>query len=120
MGLFGTAYRWGGKGPPHHKISHTNPAMMTLGTVLPYLKKIPKIYEPPDTPLEFCWHQHFSPEITKFCYIKKYRYTLHFNTNFSIFFNFFESLKIVLINMITILMMLAKMATLGLLKIKVF
>ena len=33
---------------------------------------------------------------------------------------FFESLKIVLINMVTILLMLAKMATLGLVEIKVF
>ena len=36
------------------------------------------------------------------------------------YFNFFEFLKIVLINMVTILMMSAKMVTLGLLKIKVF
>ena len=35
-------------------------------------------------------------------------------------FNFFESLKIILITMVTILMTLAKMATLGLLEIKVF
>ena len=33
---------------------------------------------------------------------------------------FLESLKIVLMNMVTILMMSAKMATLGLLKVKVF
>ena len=33
---------------------------------------------------------------------------------------FFESLKVVLIKMIAILMMSAKLATLGLLKIKVF
>ena len=37
------------------------------------------------------------------------------------FFQFlFESLNVILINMITILMMPAKLATLGLLKIKVF
>ena len=35
-------------------------------------------------------------------------------------FNFFESLKVVLKNMVTISMMSAKMATPGLLKIKVF
>ena len=35
-------------------------------------------------------------------------------------FNFFESLKVVLKNMVTISMMPAKMATPGLLKIKVF
>ena len=61
----------------------------------------------------------FSPEITKFLYIKKYRYRLHFHTYFQILLTFFESLKIHLINMVTILMISAKMATLGLLKIKV-
>ena len=61
----------------------------------------------------------FSLEISKFCYIKKYRYRLHFDTKFLILLTFFESLKIVLINMVTIFMMSAKMTTLGLLKIKV-
>ena len=54
-----------------------------------------------------------------FGYMKKYRYTMHFD--FSNSFNFFfESLKKKLINMVTILITSAKMATLGLLKIKVF
>ena len=35
------------------------PTMMILGTVIPYLKKIQKIYESHDTPPKFCWHQHF-------------------------------------------------------------
>ena len=61
----------------------------------------------------------FSPKIIKFCYIKKYRYRLHFHTLFLIFLTFLESLKTVLIKMIKILMMSAKMATLGLLKITV-
>ena len=53
--------------------------------------------------------------------MKKYRYKLYFNANvaFSNSFNFFESSRIVLINMV-ILMMPAKTATLGLLKIKLF
>ena len=62
----------------------------------------------------------FSPEISKFCYIKKYRYRLHFVTQFLNLLTFLESLKIVLINMVTTLMISAKMATPGLLKIKVF
>ena len=33
-----------------------------------------------DTSFDFCWHQLFSPEISKFCYIKKYRDILHFDT----------------------------------------
>ena len=49
----------GAKSFPLPKICHTYPTMMKLGTVIPYLKKIQKIYESRDTPLEFCWHQHF-------------------------------------------------------------
>ena len=48
------------------------------------------------------------------------KYRLHFDTWFLILLIFFESLKIILVKMVTILMMLAKMATLGLLKIKLF
>ena len=96
------------------KICHTYPAMMKLGTVIPYLKKIKKIYESRETPLEFCWHQYFSPETTIFCYIKKYRYRLHFDTWFLTLLTCIESLKIVLINMVTMLMMSVKMDTPGL------
>ena len=48
------------------KICHTYPRMVKPVTVVPYLKKIQKIYELHDTLLELCWLQHFSPEITKF------------------------------------------------------
>ena len=47
----------GGKKAPFLKICHTYPTMMKLGTVIPYLKKIQKIYESRDTPLEFRRHQ---------------------------------------------------------------
>ena len=63
---------------------------------------------------------NFSPEIIKFCYIKKYMYRLHFDTKFLIVLAFFESLRIVSIKKVTSLMMSAKMATPGLLKITVF
>ena len=50
----------GAKKTPHlPKIYHTYPTMMKLGTVIPYLRKIRKIYESLDTPLEFYWHQYF-------------------------------------------------------------
>ena len=62
----------------------------------------------------------FSQEIDKFCYIKKYRYRLDFKAKFLTLLTFFESLIFVLINMVTILIISAKMATPGLLKIKVF
>ena len=56
-GLFGATHGCGEQSPhlhcPVHKICHTHPIMMQLGTVVPYLKKIQKIYESRDRPLEF-------------------------------------------------------------------
>ena len=43
----------GGKKAPVPKIYHRYPAMMKLGTVIPYLKKIKKIYESRARALEF-------------------------------------------------------------------
>ena len=62
----------------------------------------------------------FSQETSNFCYIKKCRYRLHSNAKFQIFKTFFESLDVALIKIVLTLMMSAKLATLGLLKIKVF
>ena len=58
MGIFGAGHGWrgggGAKSSPLPKICHTYPTMMKLGTVIPYLKKIQKIYESSDTPPDFC------------------------------------------------------------------
>ena len=55
MGPFGAAHGWeDGKKAPIPKICYTCPTMMKLGTVIPYLKKIQKIYKSRDTTLEFC------------------------------------------------------------------
>ena len=64
MGLFGAAQGWGAlitddrggglKRRLFSKICNTYPAMMKLGTVIPYIKKIQKIYKSRDTLLEFC------------------------------------------------------------------
>ena len=57
VGFFGDAHGCGRGVPkrPHLlKTCHTYPTMMKLGTVTSYLKKIQKIYESRDTPLEFC------------------------------------------------------------------
>ena len=63
----------------------------------------------------------FSSEISKFCHIRKYICKLYFGTYFiSNSLNFFESLKTFLINMVTILMVPAKLATRSLLKIQIF
>ena len=62
----------------------------------------------------------FSREIRNFCYIKKYIYILNFDTEFLILLFLFESLKVILINIVAIWKMSPKLATLGLLKITVF
>ena len=60
-GHFWDCSRMGGgqKSPPLPKICHAYPTMMKLGIVIPYLKRIQKIYESRDTLPEFCWRQHF-------------------------------------------------------------
>ena len=82
MGFLRATY--GCRGPKRysiHKIRHTYPTMMKLGTVIPFLKKIQKIYQSRDKSLEFYLRQHFfTGNQRKFCYIKKYRYRLHFDT----------------------------------------
>ena len=94
---------------------------MKLGIVIPFLKKLHKIYESRVTPpMSYADVSIFSPVINKFCYVKKYRYRMHFDTLFLFLWTFYESLKIVLINMIKILMVSAKMAFLCFLKIRVF
>ena len=62
----------------------------------------------------------FSPEIGKFCYIKKYMYRLHFDTKLIILLIFLQSIKIFLIKEVTILVISAKMTPPDLLKIKIF
>ena len=110
--------REGQKRLPLPKICHTYLTMMKLDIVIPNLKKIQKVYESRDTPRADI--SIFSPEISKFCYIKQYRYRLNFTTWFLIVLAFLESLQISLINLVIILMMSAKIATPVLLKITVF
>ena len=84
MGFFRAAHGWGGwwvfsggKKSPLPKIYHIFFFLWKFHrkkksitcilqwwnlAVIPYLKKIQKIYESRDSLLEFCWHQHFSPE----------------------------------------------------------
>ena len=62
----------------------------------------------------------FSPEISKFCLIKKYMHRLHVDTKLIILLTFLESIKIVLIKKIAILVTSAKMATPDFLKVKIF
>ena len=87
--------------------------MMKLGTHLPDLKKIQKIYKSHDTPLESCWHQ----QILLYQEIQIYIVFWYIISNS---FNFFWVLKDAFINMVTILMMSAKKTILGLHQIKVY
>ena len=78
MGFFGAAHRWWERVAP--SLISVTPTMMKLGTVLPYPKKIKKNLSHVTHPLSSADISSFSPEISKFCYIKKYRYRLHFDT----------------------------------------
>ena len=52
---------------------------MKLGSIIPYLKKIQKDMNHVMHPLSST-DIRISSEIDKFCYIKKFRYKLHFYT----------------------------------------
>ena len=67
MGFLGAAHEWRGPKSPHlpPKICHTYPTMMKLGKVKLYLKKIQKLYESRDTPLEFNKHGHNFDDVSK-------------------------------------------------------
>ena len=73
-----------------------------------------------DAPLSSTDISFFSTEIGNFYYIKKCKYNLHFKYITSNYLNLFYPFKVYFITMVTILMMSAKLATLGLPKIKIF
>ena len=55
MGLFGAGHGWEwDKKPPLPKICHSYPAVMKLGIVIPYIKKMQKSNESRDAALQFC------------------------------------------------------------------
>ena len=82
IGFFEAARRWEDWGESLRlKICHKCPTMMKLGTVVSHLKKIQKKYMNHVTHvLSSAEISIFSPEISKFCYLKKYSYRLHFDT----------------------------------------
>ena len=92
MGLFGDAHGWGDGGgskkAPLRKICHTYSTMMKLGTDIPYLKKIQKIYESCDAPLAFCWHQCFFTENQQILFYQEIHISIAFSYIMSNSFNF--------------------------------
>ena len=78
------------------------------------------MYELRDTPFEFCWNQHFFTGNQQIFLCQQIQVKIAFWYIISIYFNFFDWLYILIINVVKILMMSAKMATSDLLKTKVF
>ena len=121
MGIFMAAHGWGDqKGPPSLKsVTHILQWWNLAQLYLTY-RRSKRIYESRDTPPKFYWYQHFFTRNQQILLYKKYKYRLHFGTQFLFFLTFIESLRIFLIKLVIILMMSAKMATPGLLKITAF
>ena len=91
-GPFWGCSRMGSKNSPLPKICHTYTTMIKYGTVIPYLKKIQKIYESHDTLFEFCWHQHFFTEDHQILLYQEIQIYIAFWYIMSNDFNFFLSL----------------------------
>ena len=80
----------------------------------------PEIYKSCETLLDFCWHQHFFNGNQQLLLFQEIQIQIAFQYITSNSYNFFESLKAVLITMVATLMISAKLATVGVLKVKVF
>ena len=81
MGIFGAAHGWGGgQKRPLPKICQRYPKMMKPGTAIPYLNKIKKNMNPVTHSPSSANISIFSPQISKFSYLKKYKCRLHFDT----------------------------------------
>ena len=63
-----------------------------------------------DTPIEFCWHQHYFTENQQILLYQEIPINIAFEHIISNSFIFFEPLKAFLINMVGVLMMPAKLA----------
>ena len=120
MGFSGLFTDGGGKKTSLLKICHTYPTMMKLGKVILTLRRSKKYVNHIKHLLSSAVISISSPEICNFRYTKEYKHRLHFNIQFLILLSLFESLKVVLINMASILMMSARFATLGLSKTEYF
>ena len=114
-GVFRAAHGWsGGKKTRLPKICHTYPITMKLGTVIRYLKKIQRLLNHMTHPLSSADISAFftgNQPILLYQEIQiciPFRYLISNSSNFSWVF------KDCLINMVTILMMSANMATPGL------
>ena len=83
----------GAKKVPVLKICHTYPTTLKYGTDIPYLQKIKKYINHVMRLLNSANISIFLPEISNFCYIKKYRYRLQFKYIISCSINFYWVFK---------------------------
>ena len=92
-GLFWACSRMGGESKKVllPKVCHIYPTMMKLSTHIPYLKKIKKYINHVIHPLSSADVNICLLEISKFCYVKKYRYVFWYIVSNS--FNLFWVLK---------------------------
>ena len=105
-----------GQKAPLPKIFHTYPTMMKLGIIIPYLKKTQRINELYWVELSCTDISNPWVVLTSVFFHRESANRLHFGTKCLILLTFFESSKKFLINMVTILMMSAKLAPPRLLK----
>ena len=82
-GSFWGCSRMGGEQQGHlPKTCQTYSTLKKLGTAISYLTKIQKIIAHKTHPFSSADISMSSPEISNFCYIKKWGYRLHFKNNF--------------------------------------
>ena len=106
-GLLGGSHGWGGQ-TPLSKICHISYNDETWHSYTLRKKRSKKCVNHVTHLLSSTDISNFSPEISKFCYIKKYMYRLHFYRKFQIILTFLQSLKTVIIKIVAILMMQEK------------
>ena len=110
MGLSRAAHRWG---VAPHSLKSVKNIMQRWNLVQLYLtlRRSKKYLNHVIHTFSFSKISIFSPEISKFCYIRKHRYRLHFDTQFEILSTDFKSLRILLIKMVATFEISAKMTT---------
>ena len=111
MGIFGATYGWGEEGR-----AKSPPSLKSVTHIMPWWN-LAQLYLSKRRSKKHITHVILllssakisisSTEISNFCYIKKYRYRLHFNINLLFLLTFLEPLKVAIINLLTSLMMTA-------------
>ena len=116
MGIFWVVYGWADKKTPSPKSVTHILQWRKLEQLYLILERFQKHMNHVTHNLNSAEISIFSEEVSNFCDVMKYRY----RWNFNIWFLILSALMVAFINLVAILMILAKLAILGLLKIKTF